>query len=268
MSLENWRQNKLFPDERRIVPSADQLAVRENTAWIDFFGEPIVVPTPSFELLDTLARAYEFNFTTLEPIYLPRVQFTQDATFPGWKVRPNDVFWRKISEGEIAQDAASLPGDWILFDTIFRPDYNRGRQLHEDDALNPLLVQLRQSGTIDIMPNYAFVPLPSRFALSVSEIRNSVNRATADFLGVDASTVRLPQEIVLNVLDNRSYPHLGQADTWEWTDDVVGKDGSLFVASSEVGGLTHISVGGSDCRHSHVAFRQIIKPQLLISRTH
>ena len=165
---------------------------------------------------------------------------------------------RKISAGEITQDSAHFSGDWVLFDTIIRPDYNRGRQLHVDDPLALLLMRLRQGGEIEIMPNYAFIPLGSRFAISVNEIRNNVNPAIAEFLAVDASQVRLPQEIELNVLGNRSYPHLGQTDTWEWAGDVVGKDGSLFVGSSEVGGLAHISTGGSDCRHSHVGFRTII----------
>ena len=105
------------------------------------------------------------------------------------------------------------------------------------------------------------VPKESRFGVSPDEQDKFVFPSLADSLGLltrvvnGQAQVRRPTEMEFNFAGNLRYPHLGQANTWEWMQDHFEDARRLFGGDSGLGGLAYVYYDWHDYRHDDTAFR-------------
>src|SRR3990167_8916288 len=154
------------------LPSPEQLLAEQTSALEAFFGEE-ALPQPPKELMEFLERIHDLGFS-FEPYLKRDIVLAQDSEFPGWKVKPNSWLWEQINAGKVSPDAVRLKIGWAAMETIVRPNYDGGKQLHENDPLAPILEDLRKAGHI-VVPDYVeHVPSVSRFAVSALEVEGPV----------------------------------------------------------------------------------------------
>lgn len=239
--------------------NASELIEREKKALKAFFGKEIPVVTPPSKLFETLKIAETVGFGGIfDPIYFPEVKFGQGSNYPGWQVKPEEWYWRQIRAGKISKDAATLGGYWGLFDKSRRPDYDsNGEQMFQEDPLAPTLAEARETGKIQSAEN---VPKSSRFAVSPNEQDQAVFPVLRKILQLTESVaiVRRPTEIEFNFAGNLRYPHLGEADTWEWLQDKFVGGLRLVGGHSGYGGVADVGCPWSGPRHVLVAFRPLV----------
>src|SRR3990167_9715917 len=100
--------------------SSGQTLVRAQAETLDrFFGKE-AIPQPPGELLEFVERTTELGFT-FEPYFEPAVTFSEQASYPGWRVKPESWFWRMIKEGKISQESARLSGTWMAMEALQKP---------------------------------------------------------------------------------------------------------------------------------------------------
>ena len=219
-----------------------------------FFGQE-ALPEPPKKLLEFVERTSEKGFT-FEPYLEPGRQFPQDAEYPGWRVKPQPWFYDQIRQDNISPDAAKLPLQWAAMETIVRPNYDGGMQLYQNDALAPILEDLRKRGRIAVPDWCKHVPSISRFGISPKEISAPVATRVADEIGkVDAQNVDATTYMAFNYLGNIAHSEFGEANTWEWFADKFGDDRRLIGGNSDNGGLANVHYNSSDNRNGYVGFR-------------
>src|SRR3989344_3439026 len=98
----------------RTAVAKDKLLVEQRDVFEHFRGKE-VFPEPPKALLEFIERTSEQGFT-FEPYLEPDLRFTQDAEFPGWRVRPNPYFWDLIKSGRLSPDAARLSLGWAAME--------------------------------------------------------------------------------------------------------------------------------------------------------
>lgn len=228
-----------------------------------FFRDPLILPETKFpqEVLDILQRAERAGLTFFEPYHLSGVTLQQDSTVKGWYKKPEDWFWKQIKMGRIRQDAAELPGTWVLIDKTPRPGYNRDKQLHENDPLGPLLERLRRESKIQKFEG--IIPETSRFGISHDELTQVVLPEIARILGIESVQVRLPRAIEYNVIGNLKHPEWGEhgANTAEWLQDSFEHSGRccyLIGGNPVRGDLRSVIYDSPDKRFGSVAFRPLV----------
>ena len=241
------------------APAVEVQAVRTPEAPAEikrFSPDQLILPETQIpqEVSDILQRAERVGFT-LEAYHLSNVVLDENSEVEGWNSKPESWYWEQIKKGNISQNAPKLSDSWVLIDPITRPDYNRGRQLHESDPLGPLLAKLRKDKKIQAVRG---IPETSRFSISSNELSQVVLPEIAELLGVEASAVRLPKAIEFNVIGNMKHPEWGKANTWEWFEDNFGVGRRLIGGDSGVGGLSDVSYGWSDDRYGGMAFRPLV----------
>ncbi len=203
---------------------AQRLVVAESVALKVFFGKDIPVPQPPAELFKTQDALKEKGVAGFEAHYLPGEQLSQKDKLPGWKVKPEEWFWRQIKDGTVAKDAATLRAGWYLVEGRNKPDYQDGQQMYENDPFAPLMQDLRGSGRIQ---KYQYVPDNSRFGPSAGEIEQVILPEFARINLPASALMRTPREIEFNVLGNMYHPEWGQTNTWEVMNDQFGRGGRL-----------------------------------------
>jgi len=217
-----------------------KLVESEKKALAEFFGKPIKVPKPPAELFKMQEHMRSLGLYGFEAHYIPDEVFAKDAPYPGWKVRPNDWFWKQIKDGKVSDEALKTGGHWVLIDTTPKPNYQNGAQVYEDDPFK------------DILPN------GSRFNLSWDQLHNDILPKIVKKLGVPQSQLRLPKAIEFNVLGNMHHKKWGETSTYEWFEDGFGADSRLIGGRSDVGGLAVVLHYSSASPNVYVGFRPLI----------
>ena len=254
---ENWaRRNGAARTE--ILPTPEQLVASEKEAWKQFLGKEINIPEPPQQLFEAARLAIEHGITSFEAHLLPKLELKQNSKFPGWHIKPEEWYWQKIKEGEIAKDAARLPGVWVLVDGAQKPNYDDGKQLYENDGFGQILLRLREEGRIETPNSYSHVPRTSRFAVTPIERETHFYQALAEVLNVGKDKVRITREIESNIIGNIHHPEWGQTNTSEWFDDKFGDGRRLVGGRSDYGGLARVDCNWRDDRLGNVGFRPLI----------
>jgi len=222
-----------------------------------FSQDQLILPEAQIpqDVSDILQKAEKAGIHVFDAYHLSDVTLAQDLVVSSWDKKPEQWYWNNIQKGNIASDAPKLPNSWVLIDRTDRPNYNNGRQLHENDPFGPLLKRLRQEKMIQRTRG---IPDASRFGISHDELKEVILPEIAKLLDVDSSQVRLPKAIEFNLLGNLYYPKWGEANTWEWFEDNFEGVNRLFGGYSGSGGLTHVYPRWSDHRSGGTAFRPLV----------
>jgi len=260
---------------RKVVSSAgdwlEGIIVRELACHLVFFGQ-------EFNLTDfanTLKRYGEskvkfWQNLMLEPHFLPKVAMPQNANFRGWKIKPEDWFWREIAKGKIFRQVNNklvpvtkvrLEGITVLIDIRLKPKYDAGKQMYKNDnLLGPIIEDLRRAKKI---AEYEYGLQSSRFGISADEWEIYIKPVLAQKLGLDESQLRLEREIEANVIP-QIYLYMprkddGKTNTWEWREEYFEDRGRrLSGGHSQNGGLADVFYDPSDGRWRFISFRPLV----------
>ena len=241
-----WEPFRLSNKEKARIEAPELSKLREEEAATlkAFFGEPITVPPLPREI--TPERIKNWEAMGFELHYLPPMDMTEDADFPGWEKKPRRWFYEEIADGRIAKDATMLPGAWVLVDGRQKPDYAKGAQMYDHDPLAPVLEDLNRRGVIS-QSNFDETKLDprSRFGLSPADFtKPEVMNAFAKALDLKPGQASLTETIVWNVLANIHHPEWGTTDTTEWQKETSGSGGRLISGRSGYGGASGVGWGG------------------------
>src|SRR3989344_4081304 len=231
-------------EKARMETPASELMKQEAAKLSAFFGESIPVPPLPREI--TPERIKNWERLGFELHYLPPMDMTEDADFPGWEKKPRRWFYEEIADGRIAKDATMLPGAWVLVDGRQKPDYAKGAQMYDHDPLAPVLEDLNRRGVIS-QSNFDETKLDprSRFGLSPADFtKPEVMNAFAKALDLKPGQASLTETIVWNVLANIHHPEWGTTDTTEWQKETSGSGGRLISGRCGYGGASGVGWGG------------------------
>lgn len=163
-----------------------------------------------------------------------------------------------MANGRISEDATKLEDVLIAIDSTQKPDYNNGRQLYQNDPFAPLLERLRKERKIQVPRGLIHIPKTSRFGISPDELTEHALPAISEMLEVDSNQVRLPKEIEVNVIGNRSHPEWGQTNTMEWVQDKFEDGRRLIGGGSGSGGLACVVCDWHVNRLDFFGFRPLV----------
>jgi len=237
-----WEPFRLSDKEKARIEAPEFSKLREEEAakLKAFFGESITVPPLPREI--TPERMKNWERMGFELHYLPPIDMTDDADFPGWEKKPHRWFYEAIAAGRIAKDATMLPGAWVLVDGRQKPRYAKGAQMYDHDPLAPVLADLNRRGLIS-QSNYdgtEKLDPRSRFGLSPEDFtKPEVMNAFAKALDLEQGQASLTEAIVWNVLANIHYPEWGTTDTTEWQKE-TDSDGRLASGCSDSSGASAV----------------------------
>ena len=254
----DWTPIRLSDKEKARVESLNTPLMKQEAATLKaFFGEYITIPPLPREI--TPERIKNWEAMGFELHYLPPMDMTEDADFPGWEKKPDSWFYKEIAAGRIAKDATLLPGAWVLVDGRQKPDYaKKGAQMYDHDPLAPVLEDLNRRGLIS-QSNYdrtKKLDPQSRFGLSPADFtKPEVMNAFAKALDLKPGQASLTETIVWNVLANIHHPEWGTTDTYEWQKETRGSGGRLVSGGSDNGGASGVDGGGRP--HGRVGFRPL-----------
>jgi len=258
---------------QKLPLKADWLATILNTerkCHLDFFGREFDLA--EFEI--TLRRYGRKKIKAwqklgLEPHFLPQASMMSGENYSGWKIKPEDWFYKKQLEGKLFLDSngslekvltVELKGITVLIDTRLKPSYKDGKQMWEGDSLFGLLIaDLRKDGKIS---RYEHGPQSSRFGVSAAEWQEQVRPALATKLGLDSRRLRLECAIEANVI-SQLYPHMarkddGQTNTWVWYEEYFeGRGYRLYGGYSAYGVLALVSARDAGDHWSYRSFRPL-----------
>ena len=243
----------------RIVVAQEKLLVEQRDVVERFRGKE-VFPEPPKALLEFVERTAEQSFT-FEPYLEPDLMFSQDADYPGWRVRPNLYFWDLIKSGRLSPDAARLSLGWVAMEAIRRPPYDGGMQMYENDPLAPKLEQLRNDGKIAVPYWCKHMLSTSRFGISAEEIDNHIVPVFArlsqieDQIKVGKIKAGIPPYMAFNYRGNTAHPEWGETNTSEWFADETRDGYRLFGGSSDRGGLANVDDGDPGGHDDDIGFR-------------
>lgn len=205
----------------------------------------------------------------LEPHFLPSVVLTEETNFPGWKVQPEDWFWKKIGEGKLLRrdqqgnlvqiSEVNLGGIVVLVDARLKPKYKDGKQMWSNDKplLGKILADLRESRKI---AKYEYGSQGSRFGVSAKEIDNFVISEYAKTIRFEPSQIRLERVIEGNII-SQLYTEMprkndGKTSSSVWYDEHFEDAGSrLDGGHSDNGGLARVNYSNVDRRWDDGSFR-------------
>jgi len=225
---------------------------RERTILQAFFGQ-------EFDLIrfvedvhrygrKRLSKALKFGW---EPHFFPEILMSADATYPGWKIKPEKWFFQASDQGKllllqpdgslvVSNPAYKLGGVTVLIDTRLKPAYNDGQQMYtKDNLLGPIIEDLRKQQKIQ-----DYSPRNSRFHTSGNECE-VIKPILAAKLGLKPEQVRLETEIEANVIP-QLYTDMprqndGDTNTSEWREEFfASRDYRLRGGRSGNGGLAHV----------------------------
>jgi len=226
---------------------------REKRALERFFGKEIKVsPLPPEITPEKLLHWKELGMALH---YLPSIEMAQEKNFPGWNIKPNDLY-EKIQAGEVSREVLKLSGKWVLIDTRDKPDYRGGDQLYSDDFLAPILKKLRENGELYHDRN---CPIQTRLRVSWQDYHDILRPKIAKILKVRPDQVRLPRAIEFNFLGNAHYSQWGETDFREWFEDKTIANRCLCGGRSDKGRLADVYVDSVDKHYTNVGFRPLVE---------
>ncbi len=234
-------------------PTGQELLTAQVDAIGRFRGRE-VFPEPPSALSEFIERTSEMGFT-FEPYLEPDIILNEGAGYPGWHKRPSAYFYDLIRRGQLSPDAARLSLQWAAMETIVRPSYDGGLQLHENDALAPHLEDLRRQGQIEVPDWVKHVPSISRFGVSPREVSGPVAARVAEIGKVDVRNVDAPAYAAFNYIGNVAHPEFGEANTWEIFADTLRDGRRLLGGRSDRGGLSYVDGWAVGNPYDSVAFR-------------
>ena len=251
----DWTPIRLSDKEKARVESLNTPLMKQEAATLKaFFGESITVPPLPREI--TPERIKNWERMGFELHYLPPIDMTEDADFPGWGKKPKHWFYKEIAAGRIAKYTTMLPGAWVLVDGRQKPDY-ADDAMYDHDPLAPVLEDLNRRGVIS-QSNYDGTKLDprSRFGLSPADFtKPEVMNAFAKALDLKPGQASLTETIVWNVLANIHHPEWGTTDTSEWQKETRGSGGRLVSGGSDLGGASDVLWHGRPSEY--VGFRPL-----------
>ena len=240
----DWTPIRLSDKEKARVESLNTPLMKQEAATLKaFFGEPITVPPLPREI--TPERIKNWETMGFELHYLPPIDMTEDADFPGWEKKPDSWFYDQVAKGNLPKDATLLPGAWVLVDGRQKPDYAKGaQQMYDHDPLAPVLEDLNRRGLISQTLSDGTTKLDprSRFGLSSEDFtKPEVMNAFAKALDLKPGQASLTEAIVWNVLANIHHPEWGTTNTAEWQKETLRSGGRLISGYSDHGGASYVS---------------------------
>ncbi|HEU0051394.1 MAG TPA: hypothetical protein VFQ60_05070 [Patescibacteria group bacterium] len=245
---------------------------RESRALHRFFDKEIPIPPLPKEA--TTERILEWRRLGFELHYLPPVSMVeikrdadgvitdvQPKNFPGWRIKPWNLFFDWIRDEKISPEAANLFGSWMLVESQPTPNYDNGDQMFPNDFLAPILIELRQKNIINRISITGKVFFAgSRFGLSVNDldktqVRESLNKA----MKIPEASFSLLRAIEFNVLGNLYYPEWGNTNTSEQFEDRFETRERLCGGGSNFGGLSYVFAAPLSQGDRTVGFRVIAR---------
>src|SRR3989338_2943111 len=187
---------------------------QEAEKWNDFFGEARISERAIADAKEVVDSLKNLGWKNLVAIPAQDRDFPQDASYPGWKVKPQRLFYDLARAGRISGEPTRINGGIAIFDTTPKPDYTDGTQMYDDpESFQGLLADQRRNGAIKITDWTHHVPETSRLGISPNEYESVVFPALmeqADLSGMVAegrTVARLPKFMELNVYGNQYAPH-------------------------------------------------------------
>lgn len=231
---------------------------RERQCHYAFFGQEFDLS----KFKQTLEKCGEerihfWQSLSLEPHFLPLLAMSEDANFPGWKIKPENSYYRRVADGSVQRpqpdgtfipdkEAFRLEGIAVLIDTRLKPENRHGIQMFENDnLLGPILERLRCEGKIH---KYDYGPQSSRLDVWPKEQERHLKPALAEFLGVQASQIRRERVIEQNVIP-QMFPHMprkndGNTKTTCWYEEYIKpRDCRKCYDSPTYGSLSDVHCG-------------------------
>lgn len=258
--LQALLENKgVVSEELPLVNWLSNILNRERQCHHDFFGREFDL-TEFEKILRKHGRKKVKMWQNLgmEPHFLPKVSMMPGDDYPGWKVKPEEWFYKKLVEGKIFLNntgqlakvtASELEGITVLADTRLKPQYENGKQMYSNDNLLGLIIeQLRRDGKI---ARYEYGPQSSRFGISADEWENHIKPIFALKFGLEITQVRFEKTIEANVIP-QLYPYLprkddGSTNTWVWYEEYFGGRGFRLSGGRSVdGGLADVRCRPAD----------------------
>lgn len=204
---------------------------------------PEIPPAPDYLNKTIIQYWRQLNFNIH---YLPKISLKQELNLFSWKDKPHKIFYKKIKENKISQEAIELPGKWILIDSRDKPQKRgiwitsdeinlikricpglenyfkkKNKQAHKDEYLKEILNKMGFN---------------SRFCLSVKDI-DKLKPFILRLLKIKNKTIRLPYFMEYNYLGNTVYQQWARTKTWEWFEDIYDKKQHLAGGSNSVGAI-------------------------------
>jgi len=253
MTLDALQANNEHANYWGVVPGwMKDIVIHEGVLFQAFFGQEFDL-MPFVETLRPYGRKRINIWRKLgmEPHFLPEVLMSAEATYPGWKIKPEKSFYQLSDQGKlflpqpdgslaVSNPAYQLGGSTVLIDTRCKPMYNNGLQMYADDKLlGPIICDLREQNKIA-----DYVARSSRFNMSGNECE-AIKPILAAKLGLKPEQVRLEREIEANVIP-QLYTDMprqkdGTTNTSEWREEFFGgRDGRLRGGRSDGGGLANV----------------------------
>jgi hypothetical protein len=217
---------------------------KEQGILENFFNKEFVnMPNLPDWVTDDLLRYWHENI--FHAHYVPEISLDENLDLPLWRNRPDKVFYKKIREKKLGNEAKILSGKWILIDGRDKPakkvpwirvndvrilqkiglnpkSYFKkwNKQLHQQEYLTKVL---KETG------------FSSRFCLTINEI-NDLKPYILNFLKIDLQkNIRLPFFVEYNYLGNAIYKQWQTTETWEWFGDKFDDGQHLAGGSKSVG---------------------------------
>lgn len=230
---------------------ADKFVSRTAKLLSKRFGKKIVVdPLPIWFTEDNLAKAAKFN---LRPIFFPGEEIGEDRPLRNW-IKPENWFYQKIKEREIAADSAKLRRGWYLADFTVGADYDDGLQVFRNDPLSSIITRLRQEGRVG---EYDKGPTGSRFAIVPKDEWPLVLAELTKELGLKPEKFRLERAVEFNAIGNLYDKNRGKFNMWEWFADAFEDSSRLCGGVRGHGGLTPVYCLWAGVRGAHIAGRPL-----------
>jgi len=242
---------------------------KERKAHLVFFGR-------EFNLSDfdeTLkkygeGKVKEWKKLLLEPHFLPEVEISRKAVFPGFKVRPDshcyEVVYQdrvlRMIEGELQPDRKAhwLLGQTILIDTRLKPAYDGGKQMWQNEnLLGPIIEKLRKDEKI---VNSQYGPQSSRFEVSDLNWDEQIKPVLAKNLNLPFFRLERAIEgiVIPQIYLDMPRKDDGTTDTWVWYEEYFGdRSNRLDGGDSAYGGLAVVRWFYSGDRWSFGSFRPL-----------
>lgn len=228
------------------MPKRNEIVVQEKQILEKFFNQSFesLPDLPSWVTND-LIQFWEENIFHLH--YVPKFSLDENLELPLWQDRPSKIFYKKIREGKLKDEAKILSGKWLLIDGRDKPEkkvpwirrndvrFFEKIGLAAKDYLKKWSKQLHQKEYLkEVLQEKGF---GSRFCLTIGEI-NELKPFILNFLKIEpGKIIRLPFFAEYNYFGNAIYKQWRRTETWEWFEDKLADGQYLAGGSRSVGCL-------------------------------
>jgi len=93
---------------------------KERGTLENFFSTKFVdIPSLPDWITDDLIQYWNENIFHVH--YVPKISLDENLDLPLWKNKPSKIFYKKIREGKLRNEAKILSGKWLLIDGRDKP---------------------------------------------------------------------------------------------------------------------------------------------------